>query len=218
MIKSLKSQVENLQNQMKKKSSVAQKMIKERESECVELRKTNNLLQNEVDKGSLSDRRIFELAAHQSNRETAAVAEIEIRDKLIQNLTQKLEAGDGDLADAEQTVLKKEDQVEELARVHRREGVNMDYLKSIVVQYLAKPPGSSERTALLPVLATLLQFDANDYKAIEEGKEKVSWWGDIIPTYIHGPEAPSAAALPAIPAQQAAPLLPSSAEVTVSSI
>merc|ERR1712071_668949 len=106
-----------------------------------------------------------------------------------ERLAQKLEEGDGDLAGAELTVVKAEEQVEQLARVHRREGVNMDYLKSIVVQYLAKPPGSSERTALLPVLATLLQFDAEDYTAIESGKDKVSWWGDIIPTLISGPEA-----------------------------
>ena len=212
MIKSLKAQVDNLQSQMKKKSVAAQKMIKERESECVELRKTNKYLQSEVDKGSLSDRRIFELAAQQSNRETAAVAEIEIRNKLIQSLTQKLEEGDGNLANAEHTVLKKEDQVEELARVHRREGVNMDYLKSIVVQYLAKPPGSSERTALLPVLATLLQFDADDYRAIEEGKQKVDWWGMVLPTYITSPDDEEQ---PTAEQQQAAPLL-SSAEVQIS--
>lgn len=157
MIKSLQNQVENLQNQMKKKSAAAQKILKERESECIELRKTNKFLQNEVDKGSLSDRRIFELAAQQSNRETAAVAEIEIRDRLVARLTEKLEQRDGDLASAELIVEKTEGEVEALSRVHRRENVNMDYLKSIIVQYLSKPPGSSERTALLPVLATLLQ-------------------------------------------------------------
>ena len=101
--------------------------------------------------------------------------------------------------------------MEQLARVHRREGVNMDYLKSIVVQYLAKPPGSSERSALLPVLATLLQFDSNDYKAIEEGKDKVSWWGEILPTIITGPTS-----VVQMPSTQAAALLPTSAEVTVS--
>merc|ERR1712071_454755 len=128
-----------------------------------------------------------------------------------ERLAQKLEEGDGDLAGAELTVVKAEEQVEQLARVHRREGVNMDYLKSIVVQYLAKPPGSSERTALLPVLATLLQFDAEDYKAIDEGKDKVSWWGDIIPTYISGPsEEPVPSASSIIPPQQAAPLLQTS--------
>ena len=203
---------------MKKKSSAAHKMIKEREAECAELRKTNKYLQSEVDKGSLSDRRIFELAANQSNRETAAVAEIEIRDRMIECLTQKLEEGDGNLASAEIVVEKKEDEVEHLARVHRREGVNMDYLKSTVVQYLAKPPGSSERSALLPVLATLLQFDAEDYKAIESGKDKVSWWGDIIPTIISGPNQQPSSLPPSMPPQQAAPLLNSSAEVTVSNI
>ncbi|EJK56601.1 hypothetical protein THAOC_23478 [Thalassiosira oceanica] len=116
------------------------------------------------------------------------------------------------LANAEHAVLKKDDQVEELSRVHRREGVNMDYLKSIVVQYLAKPPGSSERTALLPVLATLLQFDADDYRAIEEGKQKVDWWGMVLPTYITSPNDEEQ---PTAEQQQAAPLL-SSAEVEIS--
>jgi len=217
-IKTLQNQIDNLQNQMKKKSSVAQKILKEREAECMELRKTNKYLQSEVDKGSLSDRRIFELAAQQSNRETAAAAEVEIRDKLVASLTAKLEERDGDLASAELTVETKENQVEELARVHRREGVNLDYLKSIVVQYLAKPPGSSERTALLPVLATLLQFDASDYQAIEAGKQKVSWWGDIIPTYITGPSEPAPAPPTTLPVQQTVPLLPTSAEVTISSV
>jgi len=219
IIKTLKAQVDSLQTAMKKKSATAQKMIKEKEVECAELRKTNNCLQGEVNQVSLSDKRIFELAAHQSNREVAAVAEIDIRNTLIERLSQKVEEGDGNLARAELTVVKVEDQVEGLARVHRREGVNMDYLKSIVVQYLAKPPGSSERSALLPVLATLLQFDAHDYKSIEEGKDKVSWWGDIIPTYINGHEEPTPSTGQASPsALQAVPLLATSAEVTVSNV
>ena len=114
-------------------------------------------MQQEVDKGTLSDRRIFEFAAKQSNRESIAQSEIEIRDKQVQRLTEALLGRDGDLASAEYTVHHVEGQVEELCRVRRREDVNLDYLKSIIVQYLSKPPGSSERAALLPVLATLLQ-------------------------------------------------------------
>ena len=83
--------------------------------------------------------------------------EIEIRDKLIERMKQALLERDGDLASAEKHVQEVKSQVEELCRVRRREDVNLDYLKSIVVQYLSKPPGSSERTQLLPVLATLLQ-------------------------------------------------------------
>jgi DNA repair exonuclease SbcCD ATPase subunit len=157
MVESLQREVQSLQQQMARKSAAAQKLIQEREVECDDLRKANNALQNEVDKGTLSDRRIFEFAAKQSNRESVAHTEIEIRDKQVQRLTEALLDRDGDLASAEYTVHHVEGQVEELCRVRRREDVNLDYLKGIVVQFLSKPPGSSERTALLPVLATLLQ-------------------------------------------------------------
>ena len=106
---------------------------------------------------SLSDRFIFELAGKQSDRESAAAAEIELRDKMMERFAKALTDRDGELATAEYNVEHVENKVEELGRVKRREDVNIDYLKSIVVQYLSKPPGSSERAALLPVLATLLQ-------------------------------------------------------------
>ena len=83
----------------------------------------------------------------------------------------------------------------------------MDYLKCIVIKYLVKPPGSSERTALLPVLATLLQFDSNE--PLRKGStscHKVSWSG-------LADEHP-APMLP--PSSQTIPPAPTSAEVTVS--
>lgn len=157
MVNNLQREIQLLQQQMAKKSAAAQKLIQEREKECLELRTANKALQQEVDKGTLSDCRIFELAAKQSNRETAAHSEIEIRDQVVARLTETLLDRDSDLASAEHNVHRVEGQVEELCRVRRREDVNLDYLKSIVVQYLSKPPGSTERAALLPVLATLLQ-------------------------------------------------------------
>jgi len=188
MIESLKREVQVLSQKMAKKSSAAQKLLQEREAECMELRKVNKKLQREVDMGTLSDRRIFELAEKQSGRESVAAAEIELRDQMMQRFAQVLCERDGQLATAEYNVERVEGKVEELGRVKRREDVNIDYLKSIIVQYLSKPPGSSERAALLPVLATLLQFDENDYKAIEQGKQKVSWlWGQISPTVISNP-------------------------------
>uniref|UniRef100_A0A7S1CYD3 GRIP domain-containing protein n=1 Tax=Cyclophora tenuis TaxID=216820 RepID=A0A7S1CYD3_CYCTE len=213
IIETLQREVQNLQIQMGRKSAAAQRLIQERESECIELRKANKVLQQEVDKGSLSDRRIFELAAQQSNRESVASAEIELRDKLVAKLSHKLEARDGDLASAEYNARKVEGQVEELCRVRRREDVNLDYLKSIVVQYLSKPPGSSEREALLPVLATLLQFDSNDYKIIEDGKNKLSWWGNVAPVMIT-PPTPNALASEEATSLLGRPNL--SAEVSVS--
>jgi hypothetical protein len=57
-------------------------------------------------------------------------------------------------------------------------------LKSIVVQFLSKAPGATERTTLLPVLATLLQFDENDYSMIQQGKSNISFWGSVEPVAI----------------------------------
>jgi chromosome segregation ATPase len=214
LVDSLQREVQTLQQQMARKSAAAQRLIQEREAECIELRKANKILQQEVDKGSLSDRRIFELAEQQSNRESVAAVEIEMRDKLMKQLAEMLEARDGDLAAAEYAKQQVEKYIEELGRVKRREDVNLDYLKSIVVQFLSKPPGSSERQALLPVLATLLQFDANDYKTIEEGKNKLSWWGSVAPVMISAPAESPASGLGA----SAAPLLANSSEVSVSSV
>ena len=157
MVESLQRELQQLQQSTARKSAAAQRLIQEREAECAELRAANKKLQSEVDKGSLSDRKIFELAELQSNRESAQLTEIEIRDRALERMKQALLERDGDLAHAETVVQEVEGQVEELCRVKRREDVNVDYLKSIVVQFLSKPPGTSERAALLPVLATLLQ-------------------------------------------------------------
>lgn len=188
MLEALQKELEATKQQMVRKSAAAQQLLQQRETECAELRKMNQALQQEVDKGSYSDRRIFELAAKQSNRESYQAAEIEVRDSIIDRLKEALLERDGDLATAEKHAHEVECQIEELFRIRRREDVNIDYLKSIVVQYLSLPPGSTERAGLLPVLATLLQFDDGDYKIIEEGKNRVSWWGhSVVPKLITAP-------------------------------
>ena len=217
---SLQKDLQSLQQQMAKKSSAAQRLLQQREADCQDLKKRIKTLQKEVDKGSLSDRRIFELAAQQSNRESVATAEIDARNQMVERLTEKLVTHDDELATAEYSKKEVEKQVEELCRIHRREDVNLDYLKGTIVQYLSKPPGSSERNALLPVIATLLQFDSEDYKLIEQGKQKVSWFGSVLPTIINAPMSESAppSMSTANPDHQVSPLLSgSSAEVTISS-
>jgi len=183
-----RAQLEALQQQMARKSAAAQKLLQQREQECIELRKGNKAMKHELDSGSSSDRHIFELAAKQSNRESLVATEVEIREELMSKLTQELSSRDIELAVVEKAVLDAEEQVEELCRIKRREDVNLDYLKSVVVKFLSLPTGSSEKASLLPVLATLLQFDEEDYKSIDTGKNKVDWfWGTIIPTSIAAP-------------------------------
>lgn len=208
MVEALQKELQATKQQMARKSTAAQKLLQQREAECSELRKTNKALQTEVDKGSYSDRKIFELAEQQCNRESAQASEIEMREAVIDRMRQALLERDGDLAYAEKKAHEVELQLEELFRIRRRDDVNIDYLKGIVVKYLSLPPGSSERAGLLPVLATLLQFDQVDYKTIEEGKNKVSWWGSsVVPTLINGPSS----------TVQPAPATTGSAEVSVSS-
>ena len=218
LTESLQREVQSLHQQMAKKSSAAQKLLQQRESDCHELKARIKALQQELDKGSFSDRRIFELAAQQSSRESIASSEIEVRNQMVERLTHTLEVNDDNLALAELNAKLQAGQVEELCRIHRREDVNLDYLKATIVQYLSKPPGSSERAALLPVIATLLQFDDDDYKIIEAGKNKVSWFGSVMPTFITAPA--SEEIKPKTPVKQngdVTPLLAStSAEVKVS--
>ncbi len=221
MIETLQKELQATKQQMVRKSAAAQQLLQQRESECAELRKTNQALQNEVDKGSYSDRRIFELAAKQSSRESYQVSEIEVRDSIIDRLKEALLERDGDLASAEKHAHEVERQIEELFRIRRREDVNIDYLKSIVVQYLSLPPGSTERAGLLPVLATLLQFDEGDYRIIEEGKNKVSWWGSsVVPKLINAPTTASARSVVATNGARpntTRPAVSGSAEVSISS-
>ena len=66
MIESLKCELQTLLQKMARKSSVAQNQ--ECEAKSVELHKTNRELQREINLGSLSNRRIFELAARQIRR------------------------------------------------------------------------------------------------------------------------------------------------------
>lgn len=63
----------------------------------------------------------------------------------------------------------------ELKRVAKREGVNMDYLKNIVLQYMSFPPSSPERNSLVPVLALLLQFTPAELKATEDASRVPLW-------------------------------------------
>jgi len=214
LVSSLQKEISLLQQQMAKKSSTAQRLLQQCEAECQELKNRNKKLQHELDKGSFSEQRIFELAAQQSNHESLATSEINIRNQMVERLADKLQSHDDELASTEYAKKQIEREVEELSRIHRREDVNLDYLKSTIVQFLSKPPGSSERVALLPVIATLLQFDSDDYKLIEQGRAKVNWFGSVLPTVITSPGTQD----PARSTHDAQPLLPqsvSSAEVTI---
>jgi hypothetical protein len=66
-------------------------------------------------------------------------------------------------------------EVSELRRTTRREGVNMDYLKNIVLQYMSFPMQSPERISLVPVIAMLLQFNSKELAEAEQSLKDSLW-------------------------------------------
>ena len=91
-------------------------------------------LQDEIASGAPSERRIFELAVSQSKRETLHGAHNDTRELAFQQLQAKLAARDLELARAQQGLSALQAEVVELRRTHQRDGINMDYLKNIVIQ------------------------------------------------------------------------------------
>ena len=68
-------------------------------------------------------------------------------------------------------------ELNESRSVARRDGVNMEYLKNIVVQFMSFQSGSSEHQSLTPVLATLLQFTPEDLRSIRDSQSAWYWGG-----------------------------------------
>ena len=89
-----------------------------------------------------------------------------------------LAARDLDLARVQQSHTALAAEVSELRRHTKREDVNMDYLKNVVLQYMSFPVQAPERGSLVPVIAMLLQFNVKEVNMVESAlKEPV--WGQI---------------------------------------
>jgi hypothetical protein len=99
----------------------------------------------------------------------------ENREMALQQMQHMLETKDMELARLHQAQTRLTSEVGELRRVARREGVNMDYLKNIVLQYMVFPVASDERQQLVPVLATLLQFNPKEVAEVEKSAQEAAW-------------------------------------------
>eukprot|EP01041_Mallomonas_annulata_P001349 gene1349-2601_t len=167
---------DSLQKEFAKKSTAARNLLAEKDVELEALKKHVETLQAEIDSGAHNERRIFELAQQQANREASYGAHSDTRDIAFQQIQSALAARDLSLARLQHahTVLSSE--VTELRRVRKREGVNMDYLKNIVIQFMSFPTNSPERCSLVPVIAMLLQFSVDEVMAIEQSMKAPLPW------------------------------------------
>ncbi|KAI9920672.1 hypothetical protein PsorP6_001631 [Peronosclerospora sorghi] len=169
----LAQHVARLEAESKHKSKLALQAVLEKDDELARLRTRLQQVEDDVRSGGADHRQILELAQLQATRDAEARQQAAQLEALRQQVTH---------AQHEMHALREanEQQAHELQALlqnQRRDGVNMEYLKNVVVQYLAFPPGSSQQARLVPVLATLLQFTAADQHEIQRacGRRATSW-------------------------------------------
>ena len=126
--------LEGAKREFAKKSGMARSLLQEKEEEVRVLMQRVADLQTEISSGAPSERRIFELARVQSQREATHSVHTDTREVAFTQLQQALSSKDLQLAQAQASQSQLAAEVAELRRTVRREGVNMDYLKNIVLQ------------------------------------------------------------------------------------
>eukprot|EP01035_Chromulina_nebulosa_P018385 gene18385-24084_t len=167
--------IENIKRDYAKKSTLARSLMTEKEEEAKLLSAKVVELQKEIASGAPSERRIFELAQTQAKRDGFHSIHSDNREVAFQQLQDTLAQKDLELAKLQQKILDINTEVAELRRISRRETVNMDYLKNITLQYMTFPIASPERLSLIPVLATLLQFNSKEISEVDKAAKDPNW-------------------------------------------
>lgn len=129
-------EVDQIKKDFTKKSNAARAMMSEKDAEIVKLTTLVAELKDEIASGAHNERRIFELAKSQSQREATHNLHSDTRELAFQQLQHTLATRDLELAKLQSSHAQLLEENADLRRVSRREGVNMDYLKNIIVQVL----------------------------------------------------------------------------------
>jgi hypothetical protein len=126
--------METLRKEFSKRSTTARVILNEREETIRQLTLKINQLEEEIFSGAPSERKIFELAQAQAKRESIRSFHKDNRELVMIQLQDVLAAKDHELARLQQSHQILTEEVADLRRINRREGVNMDYLKNVVLQ------------------------------------------------------------------------------------
>ncbi|OQS01470.1 hypothetical protein ACHHYP_00746 [Achlya hypogyna] len=165
-------ELERLEADARAKSKLARQLVLEKEETVAALQAQLAQLEHDVKSGDADHRRIFELASVQAQRDAAQRS----RDQEVAALAADVAAkqAEVDALRAQSKVM--EDEIAVLLRTERREGVNMEYLKNVVVQFMSFRPGSSQQMKLIPVLSTLLQFSPHDMDEVKAATRRSTAW------------------------------------------
>lgn len=117
-----------------KKAAMARTLLSEREEEVRVLSAKVQELQEEISSGAPTERKIFELALSQAKRESLHGVHNDTREIAFAQVQSKLAAKDLELARVQQNLASLQAEVVDLRRTRQRDGINMDYLKNVVIQ------------------------------------------------------------------------------------
>lgn len=117
-----------------KKAGMARTLLSEREEEVRVLSAKVQELQEEISSGAPTERKIFELALSQAKRESLHGVHNDTREIAFAQVQSKLAAKDLELARVQQSLASLQAEVVDLRRTRQRDGINMDYLKNVVIQ------------------------------------------------------------------------------------
>ncbi|CAI5745812.1 unnamed protein product [Peronospora destructor] len=165
-------ELERLEAESKQKSKLALQAVLQKEKEIARLRARLDELEEDVRSGGADNRKILEFAELQAKRE------VEARTQAVQMqaLTAQLEEAYRELQELRENKHRHAEELNAVLQNQRRDGVNMEYLKNVVVQYMSFQSGSSQQERLIPVLFTLLQFTAADVKKIKDAEIRGNSW------------------------------------------
>jgi len=171
------AEVLKLREDHKGKSSLARQLVTEKEATIEILTKEVEELRSEVETGGHSERKIMELAKAQAVRETDRDIQANEDRRELERVTRELKEKESSLLSANRAVSDIRSEASDLRRVSKREGVNMEYLKNIMVQYLSLRDTAQKQT-LERVVGTLLQFSPKESKQIEQARSAfwISYW------------------------------------------
>jgi len=147
-------------------------LIESKEREIRDMKALVARLTTEVESGRPQERQILLFAQSQAKRESNQKK----MKGLIMDLTGKLTVTESKLN--AQTINEKKLRTTLQRRIRLQDGVNMEYLRNIVLKYMSLKTERSQRLQLVPALASLLDFSKVELAGVVgANKERVqSWW------------------------------------------
>ena len=163
-----------LRRDFQKRGAKARMLVEQKEKEKKLLQSRVEVLTEEIESGRPQERKILQFAQEQARREAQQMQMKEAN----QNLEKKVH----DMSLQLELYRKQEENLRRtltgLQQKSTHGGVNLLYLRNVVLRYMAFKTGSSERLHLVPVIASILNYTKKELKTIEGATNNLvkSWW------------------------------------------